>query len=91
MTTSAVTASGLGKRYGRHWALSECTLSIPAGRVVGLVGPNGAGKSTLIGLMTGLLGPSTGSIEVLGGPPPTARRSWRASATWRRARRPTPA
>ena len=72
MTTSAVTASRLGKRYGRHWALSECTLSIPAGRVVGLVGPNGAGKSTLIGLMTGLLGPSTGSIEVLGGPAPNS-------------------
>ncbi len=72
MTTSAVTASGLGKRYGRHWALSECTLSIPAGSVVGLVGPNGAGKSTLIGLMTGLLGPSTGSIEVLGGPAPNS-------------------
>jgi ABC-2 type transport system ATP-binding protein len=72
MTTSAVTACGLGKRYGRRWALSECTLSIPAGRVVGLVGPNGAGKSTLIGLMTGLLGPSAGSIEVLGGPAPNS-------------------
>jgi ABC-2 type transport system ATP-binding protein len=72
MTTSAVTAYGLGKRYGRHWALSDCTLSIPAGLVVGLVGPNGAGKSTLIGLMTGLLGPTTGSIEILGGPAPNS-------------------
>jgi ABC-2 type transport system ATP-binding protein len=65
-----VAARGLGKRYGRHWALSDCTFTIPAGRVVGLVGPNGAGKSTLIGLMTGMLGPTTGSIEVLGGPAP---------------------
>jgi ABC-2 type transport system ATP-binding protein len=71
-TTSAVTARGLGKRYGRHWALSDCTLSIPAGHVVGLVGPNGAGKTTLIGLMTGMLGPTTGSIEVLGGPAPNS-------------------
>jgi ABC-2 type transport system ATP-binding protein len=72
MTTSAVTARGLGKRYGRHWALSDCTLTIPVGRVVGLVGPNGAGKSTLIGLMTGMLVPTTGSIEVLGGPAPNS-------------------
>ncbi len=72
MTTPAVTACGLGKRYGRHWALSDCTLSIPAGHVVGLVGPNGAGKSTFIGLMTGMLGPTTGSIEVLGGPAPNS-------------------
>jgi ABC-2 type transport system ATP-binding protein len=70
MTSSAVATRGLGKRYGRHAALSDCTLSIPAGHVVGLVGPNGAGKSTLIGLMTGMLGPTTGSIEVLGGPAP---------------------
>jgi ABC-2 type transport system ATP-binding protein len=68
MTSSAVAARGLGKRYGRKWALSECTLSIPAGRVVGLVGPNGAGKSTFIGLMTAMLAPDAGSIEVLGEP-----------------------
>jgi ABC-2 type transport system ATP-binding protein len=41
--TAAIEASGLGKRYGRRWALSDCTLSIPTGRVTGLVGPNGAG------------------------------------------------
>jgi ABC-2 type transport system ATP-binding protein len=72
MTTSAVATRGLGKRYGRRWALSDCTLSIPAGHVVGLVGPNGAGKTTLIGLMTGMLGPTTGRIEVLGGPAPNS-------------------
>jgi ABC-2 type transport system ATP-binding protein len=58
----------LGKQYGRRWALTDCTLSIPEGRVVGLVGPNGAGKSTLLNLAVGLLQPSTGSIEVLGRP-----------------------
>lgn len=60
---------GLGKRYGRHWALSDCTLSLPAGRVVGLVGPNGAGKTTLLHLSVGLLAPTTGAIEVLGAHP----------------------
>jgi ABC-2 type transport system ATP-binding protein len=59
-------ATGLGKRYGRKWALSECTLQIPAGHVVGLVGPNGAGKSTLLNLSVGLLSPTAGAIEVLG-------------------------
>jgi ABC-2 type transport system ATP-binding protein len=63
--TSALNANDLGKRYGRKWALSNCTLEIPTGRVVGLVGPNGAGKSTLLQLAVGLLAPSTGSITVL--------------------------
>ena len=67
--TAAIEASGLGKRYKRRWALSDCTLSIPAGRVTGLVGPNGAGKTTLINLATGMLAPTTGTIEVLGSKP----------------------
>lgn len=67
--TFALEASGLGKRYGRRWALRECTLSVPAGRVVGLVGPNGAGKTTLLQLAVGLLAPTSGTIEVLGGEP----------------------
>ncbi|MFD5490404.1 ATP-binding cassette domain-containing protein [Streptomyces virginiae] len=46
--TAILEARALGKRYGRKVALSDCTLSVPAGRVVGLVGPNGAGKSTLL-------------------------------------------
>jgi len=67
--TAVIQARGLGKRYGRRWALSDCTLAIPAGRVVGLVGPNGAGKTTLLHLTVGLLAPTSGSIEVLGGRP----------------------
>lgn len=65
----AVETRGLGKRYQGRWALAECTLSIPAGHVVGLVGPNGAGKSTLLSLAVGQLRPSAGTVEVLGGRP----------------------
>jgi len=74
---SVLTATGLGKKYGRRWALSDCTLEIPAGRVVGLVGPNGAGKSTFLHLAVGMLSPSAGEIRVLGGRPTgaDARRS----------------
>lgn len=64
-----IEASDLGKRYGRRWALSDCTLAIPAGKVVGLVGPNGAGKTTLLHLAVGLLAPTAGSIRVLGASP----------------------
>ena len=60
-------ADGLGKRYGRSWALRDCTLAIPSGHVVALVGPNGAGKTTLLHQAVGLSSPSAGSIRVLGG------------------------
>jgi ABC-2 type transport system ATP-binding protein len=64
--TVIMRAQGLGKRYGRRWALSDCTMKVPAGRVVGLVGPNGAGKSTLLNLAAGMLRPTAGMIEVCG-------------------------
>jgi ABC-2 type transport system ATP-binding protein len=67
--STVLEASGLGKRYGRRWAVSDCTLDIPAGHVTGLVGPNGAGKSTLLNLAVGLIAPTTGTITVLGGRP----------------------
>jgi ABC-2 type transport system ATP-binding protein len=62
----ALAANGLGKRYGHRWALSGCTLEIPAGHVAGLVGPNGAGKTTLLHLAVGLIEPSVGSVAVFG-------------------------
>jgi ABC-2 type transport system ATP-binding protein len=66
---NVIETSGLGKRYGSTWALSDCTLAIPAGRVAALVGPNGAGKTTLLNLAVGLAAPSAGAVAVLGGLP----------------------
>ena len=68
--TAVLETRGLGKQYRRRWALADCTLDIPSGRVVGLVGPNGAGKTTLLHLAIGLLRPTAGTIQVLGDAPP---------------------
>jgi ABC-2 type transport system ATP-binding protein len=67
--TPVIETSELGKQYGRKWALRDCSLTIPDGKVVGLVGPNGAGKTTLLNLAVGLLASTAGSITVLGGRP----------------------
>jgi ABC-2 type transport system ATP-binding protein len=67
--SAVLRAEGLGKKYGKRWALEDCTLDIPAGRVVGLVGPNGAGKTTLLNLAVGQIQATAGSIRVLGGSP----------------------
>jgi ABC-2 type transport system ATP-binding protein len=71
--TTVLEARGLGKQYRGRWALRDCDLSIPAGSVVGLVGPNGAGKTTFLHLATGLIKPTAGSIEVVGGRPAASR------------------
>ena len=67
--TTVLESCGLSKRYGHRQALTDCTLSIPAGHVVGLVGPNGAGKTTLLNMAVGMLAPTSGTISVLGGRP----------------------
>jgi ABC-2 type transport system ATP-binding protein len=61
----------LTKKYGRRGkpALDDVNLTIPSGRVIGLVGPNGAGKSTLLHLACGLIEPTSGSLTVLGSRP----------------------
>jgi ABC-2 type transport system ATP-binding protein len=64
---SALRTDGLGKQYGRRWALQGSTFAVPAGSVVALVGPNGAGKTTLLHLAAGLLRPTAGAITVFGG------------------------
>jgi ABC-2 type transport system ATP-binding protein len=65
---TVLTATGLGKRYRGNWALRDCSVSVPAGRVVALVGPNGAGKTTFLHSIVGLLSPDEGNVTVLGSP-----------------------
>ncbi|MDX6394946.1 MAG: type transport system ATP-binding protein [Streptosporangiaceae bacterium] len=67
--TAVIETSGLTKRYRRVTALSDCTISVPEGRMSALVGPNGAGKTTLLRLLAGLAAPTAGQAVVLGGPP----------------------
>ena len=66
---AAIETAHLGRRYGRRWALRDCTFSLPAGRVAALVGPNGAGKTTLLHLAVGLLAPSSGAVRIFGNAP----------------------
>lgn len=72
-THYALETNGLGRRYGRTWALRSCSFQLPAGHVAALVGPNGAGKTTLLHMAVGLLTPSAGSGQVFGTPPQHAR------------------
>ena len=69
MTTSAapgaIVFDDVSKFYGEVLGVNRVTLSIPPG-ITALVGPNGSGKTTLMNLMTGLLRPTRGRLEVLG-------------------------
>lgn len=63
--TAAFTLAGIRKRYP-HFALEDIDLTLPEGQIMGLVGINGAGKTTLLRILTGLVGPDAGRVEVLG-------------------------
>jgi ABC-2 type transport system ATP-binding protein len=65
--TDAIRIANLVKRYGQTLAVDDLSLSVPQGSMFGFLGPNGSGKSTTIGCLTGLLDPTAGSIEILGG------------------------
>src|SRR5438552_9933614 len=64
----ALSTRGLRKSYGSRLALDGLDLSVPSGVGYGFLGPNGAGKTTTMRLLTGLLHPDAGSIELLGRP-----------------------
>ncbi|WP_067924349.1 ABC transporter ATP-binding protein [Alicyclobacillus shizuokensis] len=69
MGETAVLCEQVEKRYGANRALDGLDLTIPAGRVVGVLGPNGSGKSTLFRMITGLVRPDAGRIRVFGEAP----------------------
>ena len=77
---TAVRFDAVTRRFGTTTALDEVDLRIAAGETVALLGPNGAGKSTAIGLMLGLLGPTTGTVRVLDQEPGAAVRGGRIGA-----------
>jgi ABC-2 type transport system ATP-binding protein len=67
--TPVIQTRGLAKRYRRVTALSDCTITVPEGRISALIGPNGAGKTTLLRLLAGPAKPTAGQMAVLGGTP----------------------
>ena len=62
----ALRLQGVGKRFGRTWALRSVDLEVQPGQLVALIGPNGAGKTTLLKAVGGLHRATTGTTEVLG-------------------------
>ncbi len=58
--------AGLSKHFGQTFAVDDVSLSVQAGTVFGIVGPNGAGKTTTLSMVTGLLRPDSGTVEVHG-------------------------
>ncbi|HEY7392525.1 MAG TPA: ABC transporter ATP-binding protein [Bryobacteraceae bacterium] len=63
----AIRITNLVKRYRNSLAVENLSLSVPRGSMFGFLGPNGSGKSTTIGCLTGLLDPTAGTVEILGG------------------------
>ena len=74
---SAISISGLHKRFGKFVAVDGLSLEVPAGSVYGLIGPNGAGKTTTFAVVASLLTPSSGSVSVLGHDPVASPREVR--------------
>ncbi|MEU6079238.1 ABC transporter ATP-binding protein [Streptomyces sp. NPDC047108] len=62
----AVRIEGLWKRFGEQIAVAGIDLELPAGKFIGIVGPNGAGKTTTLSMVTGLLRPDSGRVEIGG-------------------------
>jgi branched-chain amino acid transport system ATP-binding protein len=61
--TGFLKLAGVGRKFGALWAVTDVTLDVAEGEIVGLIGPNGAGKSTLFNLIAGALPPTEGEIR----------------------------
>ena len=68
MSSSALLAEGLTKRFGGVAAVADCSFSVPAGTITALVGPNGSGKTTVFNLLTGYLRADAGTVKFEGRP-----------------------
>ncbi|MFP5236411.1 MAG: ABC transporter ATP-binding protein [Acidobacteriota bacterium] len=68
MEIPAIQTHGLTRRFGALTAVDDVSFSVAPGQFFGFLGPNGAGKSTTIKMLTGLLEPTAGSVEILGKP-----------------------
>ena len=66
MNEFVIQTDSLTKRYGHILAVDQLTLEVPRGRIFGLLGPNGSGKTTTIGMLLGLVRPTSGSFSLLG-------------------------
>jgi ABC-2 type transport system ATP-binding protein len=66
MDTPAISCEGLTRRFGEFTAVDNVSLDVAPGQFFGFLGPNGAGKSTTIKMLTGLLEPTSGQIQILG-------------------------
>jgi len=66
MDSPAIAVRDLTRRFGQFTAVDNITLDVAPGQFFGFLGPNGAGKSTTIKMLTGLLAPTSGRIEILG-------------------------
>src|SRR3974390_2359166 len=67
MQEIAIKTEKLTRRFGALTAVDRIDLQVEAGQFFGFLGPNGAGKSTTIKMLTGLLAPTSGRMELLGG------------------------
>src|SRR5262245_12039162 len=63
----ALRTINLSKRYGARLAVDQLSLEVRRGEIFGFLGPNGAGKTTTIRMLLGLIAPTEGSVEILGG------------------------
>ena len=64
MNMATIEINNLTKQFGNVWAVKNISFNIGKGKIIGLLGPNGSGKTTTLGMMLGLIKPTSGSIII---------------------------